>query len=177
MRWSNSASMAHDAASHFAAHNAMPISWQSFSTRAGYARNAIAPAFGLTFSQAIWNAGFVVQDPEVFLLVTLAKDDMNAEHRYDDQFVSDKEFAWQSQRRTTRASKHGQILINHNALGKRVHLFVRPTKKTGSKPTHFVYCGEVDFVSWEGDAPISIRWKLREAVPASLHGALGVPGS
>jgi superfamily II DNA or RNA helicase/diadenosine tetraphosphate (Ap4A) HIT family hydrolase/HKD family nuclease len=140
-----------------------------------YSRNAIAPAFGLTFSQAIWNAGFVVQDPEVFLLVTLAKDDMNAEHRYVDHFVSDHEFAWQSQNRTTRASKHGQLLSNHHTQGKRIHLFVRSTKKTGSKPTPFVYCGEVDFVSWEGDAPISIRWKLREAVPAMLRGVLGVP--
>ena len=126
-----------------------------------YPRDAIAPAFGFVFSQAIWNAGFVVQDPEVFLLVTLAKHDMNTEHRYVDQFVSDSEFAWQSQNRTTKASKHGQLLRNHLATGKRVHLFVRPTKKTGSKPTSFIYCGEVDFVSWEGDAPISIRWRLR----------------
>lgn len=140
-----------------------------------YARDAIATAFGLTFSQAIWNAGFVVQDPEVFLLVTLAKDDMNTDHRYVDHFVSDREFAWQSQNRTTRASKHGQILSNHASQGKRVHLFVRPTKKTGSKPTPFVYCGEVDFVSWEGDAPISIKWRLREAVPPSRYGALSVP--
>ena len=42
-----------------------------------YLREAIAPPFGLTFSQAIWNAGFVVQDPEIFLLVTLAKEDMS----------------------------------------------------------------------------------------------------
>jgi hypothetical protein len=140
-----------------------------------YLRESIAPAFGLNFSQAIWNAGFVVQDPEVFLLVTLAKDDMNSEHRYVDHFVSDREFAWQSQNRTTRASKHGQILGNHKAQGKRVHLFVRPTKKTGSKPTPFTYCGEVDFVSWEGDAPISIKWRLREAVPTALYSVLGVP--
>jgi superfamily II DNA or RNA helicase/diadenosine tetraphosphate (Ap4A) HIT family hydrolase len=140
-----------------------------------YSRETIAPAFGLIFSQAIWNAGFVVQDPEVFLLVTLAKEDMNTEHRYVDHFVSDHEFAWQSQNRTTRASKHGQILSNHRAQGKRVHLFVRPTKKTGPKPTPFFYCGEVDFVSWEGDAPISIKWRLREAVPPPLHGVLSVP--
>jgi superfamily II DNA or RNA helicase/diadenosine tetraphosphate (Ap4A) HIT family hydrolase len=140
-----------------------------------YLRETIAPAFGLTFSQAIWNAGFVVQDSEVFLLVTLAKEDMNTDHRYVDRFVSDREFAWQSQNRTTRASKHGQILSNHRAQGKRVHLFVRPTKKTGSKPTPFLYCGEVDFVSWEGDAPISIKWQLREPVPPPLHGVLSVP--
>ena len=140
-----------------------------------YSREAIAPAFGLTFSQAIWNAGFVVQAPEIFLLVTLAKEDMNADHRYADHFLSDYEFAWQSQNRTKQDSKHGQLLRNHQALGHRVHLFVRPTKKTGSKPTPFIYCGEVDFVSWEGDAPISIKWRLREAVPPPLHGVLGVP--
>ena len=140
-----------------------------------YARDAIPPAFGLTFNQAIWNAGFIVQDPEIFLLVTLAKDDMNAEHRYVDNFLSDREFAWQSQNQTTQSSKRGQLLRNHQALKHRVHLFVRPTKKTGSKPTPFVYCGEVDFVSWEGDAPISVNWQLRNAVPPTLHGVLGVP--
>jgi hypothetical protein len=140
-----------------------------------YPREAIAPAFGLTFSQAIWNAGFVVQDPEIFLLVTLAKEDMNEGHRYVDHFVSDREFAWQSQRRTKQDSKHGQLLRNHSAQGQRVHLFVRPTKKTGSKPTSFVYCGEVDFISWEGEAPISIRWQLRMAVPANLQSVLSVP--
>lgn len=140
-----------------------------------YLREAIAPAFGLTFSQAIWNVGFIVQDPEIFLLITLAKEDMMEGHRYVDHFVSDHEFAWQSQKRTKQDSKHGQLLRNHRVLGKRVHLFVRPTKKTGSKPTPFFYCGEVDFDSWEGDAPISVRWQLRAAVPATLHGSLGVP--
>jgi Domain of unknown function (DUF3427) len=100
---------------------------------------------------------------------------MNADHRYVDHFVSDREFAWQSQNRTKQDSKNGQLLRNHRALGHRVHLFVRPTKKTGSRPTPFVYCGEVDFVSWEGDAPISIKWRLREAVPPTLRGVLGIP--
>ncbi|MCK1417627.1 DUF3427 domain-containing protein [Bradyrhizobium sp. CW4] len=140
-----------------------------------YLREVIPPAFNLTFSQAIWNAGFVAQDPDIFLLVTLSKDDMNQDHRYVDHFVSDREFAWQSQRRTTQASKHGQLLRNHQSRGHRVHLFVRPTKKTGSKPTPFVYCGQVDFLSWEGEAPISIRWQLREPVPPTLHTTLSVP--
>jgi superfamily II DNA or RNA helicase/diadenosine tetraphosphate (Ap4A) HIT family hydrolase len=96
-----------------------------------YLREAIAPAFGFTFSQAIWNVGFIVQDPEIFLLVTLAKEDMDSGHRYVDHFVSDHEFAWRSQKRTKQNSKHGQLLRDHQAQGKRVHLFVRPTKKNG----------------------------------------------
>ena len=55
------------------------------------------------------------------------------------------------------------------------NLFVRPTKKTGPKPTPFTYCGEVDFITWEGEAPISIRWQLRKPVPANLQGLLSVP--
>src|SRR6186997_2233499 len=42
-----------------------------------YLREKIPPEFGLAFNQATWNVGFVVSQPHVFLLVTLAKDDMN----------------------------------------------------------------------------------------------------
>ena len=140
-----------------------------------YSREAIPPAYGLQFNQAIWNVGFVVSPPYIFLLVTLAKEDMNPEHQYSDHFLSDREFNWQSQNRTTQTSKHGRMLHDHREMGIHIHLFVRPTKKTGPRPTPFTYCGEVDFVSWEGDAPISIKWRLREAVPPSLHSALGVP--
>ena len=86
-------------------------------------REAIAPAFGLAFSQAIWNAGFVVQDPEIFLLVTLAKEDMSAEHRYVDHFVSDREFAWQSQNRPSKHSKERSASPQSTVLGHRVHFF------------------------------------------------------
>jgi superfamily II DNA or RNA helicase len=140
-----------------------------------YLREEIPPAFGLRFSQAIWNVGFVVRGSDLFLLVTLAKDGMTSEHRYADQFVSDQEFTWQSQNRTSQDSKHGQLMRDHRHKGVRVHLFVRATKKTGSKPTAFTYCGEVDFVSWEGDRPITVRWHLRQRVPASLHSTLSIP--
>ena len=112
-----------------------------------YSREAIPPALGLMFNPGVWNVGFVVSPPHVFLLVTLTKDDMNPEHQYSDHFLSELEFNWQSQNRTTQKSKHGQMLHNHRTMGIHVHLFVRPTKKTGQKPTPFIYCGEVDFVS------------------------------
>ncbi|WP_404292128.1 DUF3427 domain-containing protein [Microvirga sp. RSM25] len=137
-----------------------------------YSREAIPPAFGLTFDQATWNAGFVPKPPHVFLLVTLEKDGMMDEHQYADRFVSEVEFSWQSQNRTTQASKHGQMIQNHKATGLHVHLLVRRTKKTGSKPTPFTYCGEVDFVSSTGNQPITVVWRLREAIPPSLLNAL-----
>lgn len=141
-----------------------------------YPREKIPLAFGLMFSQATWNVGFVVSQYHIFLLVTLTKGDMNPQHHYSDQFLSDREFSWQSQNRTSQKSKHGQMIHNHRAMGIHVHLFVRPTKRTGQLPTPFIYCGEVDFVSWEGNTPITVRWRLREPVPQSLWPFLKVPG-
>lgn len=140
-----------------------------------YSREAIGPAFGLTFDQATWNAGFVPKPPHLFLLVTLAKDGMADEHQYSDHFISDREFSWQSQNSTTKVSKRGNMIRDHRAEGIHVHLLVRPTKKTGALPTPFIYCGEVDFDEWEGDAPITVRWRLRESVPATLRAALRIP--
>jgi superfamily II DNA or RNA helicase/HKD family nuclease len=137
-----------------------------------YSREAIPAAFDLTFDQATWNAGFVPKPPHLFLLVTLEKDGMMNEHRYTDHFITDVEFSWQSQNRTTQTSKHGQMIRNHKEMGLHVHLLVRRTKKTGSKPTPFTYCGEVDFQSWNGDQPITVTWRLREPMPLTLKNLL-----
>jgi superfamily II DNA or RNA helicase/HKD family nuclease/diadenosine tetraphosphate (Ap4A) HIT family hydrolase len=133
-----------------------------------YSREAIPAAFGLTFDQATWNAGFVPKPPHLFILVTLEKDGMMNEHRYTDHFLTDVEFSWQSQNRTTQMSKHGQMIRNHKKMGLYVHLLVRRTKKTGAKPTPFTYCGEVDFQSWVGDQPITVTWRLRETMPSAV---------
>jgi superfamily II DNA or RNA helicase len=137
-----------------------------------YTRDVIPPAFGFEFSKAVWETGFVAKEPHIFLLVTLDKSGMTNNHRYSDHFNSPTEFYWQSQNRTTQASRHGQMISNHRALGLHVHLLVRKTKKIGSKPAPFIYCGEVDFVSWEGQAPISVTWQLREALPSALYDGL-----
>ncbi|MGH0280443.1 DUF3427 domain-containing protein [Sinorhizobium meliloti] len=138
-----------------------------------YSRETIPAAYGLRFDQATWNAGFVPKPPHLFLLVTLEKDGMLDEHRYTDHFISDTEFSWQSQNRTRQASKHGEMIRNHKAMGLRVHLLVRKTKKTGPKPTPFTYCGEVDFHSWTGDSPITVTWRLREPLPPTLLNQFG----
>ena len=46
-----------------------------------------------------------------------------------------------------------------------MHLLVRKLSKIGGKAAPFVYCGPVQFVSWDGDKPITVRWRL--SVPLS----------
>ena len=142
-----------------------------------YSRAEIPPLFGLTFSIAIWNAGFVSIGQQVFLLVTLEKGDLLEGHQYIDKFLSPDRFQWQSQNRTTQWSKHGQILQQHRTRGIQVHLFVRRTKKTNAKPTPFHYCGAVTFESWHGDQPITIDWRLSTPLPDRFKGLFLIPGN
>ncbi|MCA9087252.1 MAG: DUF3427 domain-containing protein [Planctomycetaceae bacterium] len=140
-----------------------------------YMREDIAPLFGLTFNTGSWNQGFVVADDHVFLLVTLEKGSLNKDHRYEDHFLSAEFFQWQSQNRTTQNSKPGHLIRNHQKEGKDIHLFVRRHKLLDGKAAPFVNCGLVTFESWEGERPISVKWRLREPVPETLWNALKVP--
>ncbi|ESQ75492.1 DUF3427 domain-containing protein [Asticcacaulis sp. AC402] len=144
-----------------------PEVWQE------YMREDIPKLYGGQFSTGSWNQGFVVQGNDVFILVTLDKSGLQDNHRYEDGFVDDRHLRWQSQNRTTQVSKHGGI-ISQRDKGYLIHLFVRPTKKRGSTATPFMYSGDVDFVEWEGNNPISVTWKLRNPVPPHMRRVLGL---
>ena len=105
----------------------------------------------------------------VFLLVTLDKSGKGSDFQYKDHFLSPTVFQWESQNRTRRDDAHGRLISSHKAQGIPVHLFVRKTGKiAGGGSAPFVYCGDVEFVDWEGEKPITVRWQLPEAVPEKL---------
>jgi hypothetical protein len=140
-----------------------------------YLREDIPPLFGLAFSEAVWNSGFVKRERHLFLLVTLEKGDLADSFRYKDRFLGPDVFQWESQNRTRQDSSVGQVLRHHKEEGCSVHLFVRRTKKIKGSAAPFVYGGAVEFVDWEGNAPITVRWRLPEPVPPALREALAVP--
>lgn len=141
-----------------------------------FKRDAIPNLFGLQYSQMAWGQGFVPQGKNVFLFVTLDKTEHEEEFQYRDHFLSSTEFEWQSQNRTTQKSNHGQLIKDHGERGVTIHLFVRAKAKSREgKGETFLYCGPVDFESWTGDKPITVRWRLRTEVPVPLREELGVP--
>ncbi len=143
-----------------------------------YSREEIPPLFGLSFSRAIWNAGFVLQSGHMFLLVTLNKGGKQESFQYQDHFFGPELFQWQSQNRTAQGHRTGQDIKFHEERGIAVHLFVRQASKTShGRSAPFVYCGDVFFESWEGEQPITVHWRLREGVPTRLWSALGVEAS
>jgi superfamily II DNA or RNA helicase/HKD family nuclease/diadenosine tetraphosphate (Ap4A) HIT family hydrolase len=140
-----------------------------------YNREEIPALFGLKFNSAIWNAGFVSEAQNIFLLITLEKADFSKEHGYKDRFLTPDEFEMESQNRTTQKSKHGQMLRYHKEKSLAVHLFVRRSKRVNGGSAPFIYCGPVDFKDWRGERPITVQWHLQEPVPQRLHNFLKIP--
>jgi len=147
-----------------------PRLWQS------YGRALVPELFGFAFKGREEQLGVVVRPGLTLLFVTLDKYAMEASHRYEDAFLSAEEFRWQSQNRTKRESEAGFLLRDHVARGQRIHLFVRRDRKVRGMTQPFIYAGELEFVRWEGDSPITVWWKLLSPVPSELHLLLRVPG-
>ncbi|OGL19732.1 MAG: hypothetical protein A3K12_05815 [Candidatus Rokubacteria bacterium RIFCSPLOWO2_12_FULL_71_19] len=140
-----------------------------------YPREAIPPLFGLSFSAPVWNQGFIFKNNRVILLVTLDKSTQAKEHRYEDRFETLDRFQWQSQNKQHRAGATEQKVARHVELGIPVHLFVRKMPKIDGRAAPFLYCGECEFVGWDGDRPITVHWKLKSPVPDRWRSVLGVP--
>jgi len=138
-----------------------------------YSREQIPPLFGEEFSTSRWNQGFVVLPKDIVLLVTLDKSDLSKEHAYRDYFEKPDVFHWQSQNRTTQASRHGQLIRSHSEKGVRIHLFVREQKRQEGQIGGFIYCGELMFRDWQGEKPISVAWKLRNPLSNAVWLKLG----
>ena len=138
-----------------------------------YMREDIPPLFGLKFTRGSWHQGFLVQGNDVFLLVTLDKDNMPTQAQYGDRFLDASRLLWHSQNRTKRDSTHGRIISQPSH---RVQLFVRASKKRPSGTgAPFVYCGQVEFEAWTGDQPIEVVWRLPQPLPEHLHRIFFVP--
>ena len=133
-----------------------------------YKRAEVPKLFGFEFRGMESQSG-IVERPGLFIFfVTLDKGDMQEAHRYEDKFLSPTEFQWQSQNRNRRDSEFGRKIAGHREMGIQVHLFVRAKAKAGGVAQPFVYCGELNFLRWEGDKPITVWWELGRQVPTEL---------
>ena len=139
---------------------------------ARYSREQILVGFGaMTFEhQPPSREGvYVIQDQNVELLfVTLDKNEkqFSPTTMYHDYAINEQLFHWQSQNSARPDRGEGQDYIQHQAINKRLFLFVREQAKDEyGRTMGFVNYGEVNYVSHTGSQPMSITWKLRTPMP------------
>lgn len=85
--------------------------------------------------------------------------------RYRDYAISRDLIHWESQSTTTEAGETGQRYINHEARRTRILLFAR--LNVGDRA--FWCLGPANYVSHQGERPISFTWRLEHPLPADLY--------
>ena len=136
-----------------------------------FMREEIPGLFDLEFNTGLWNVGHVCpkERSEQFLLVTLNKQGKSVDHQYHDYFKAADLLHWQSQNSTSSGSSKGKAIINHQADGNDVHLFVRKYRKSvGGKGAPFYYCGKINYESHKGEKPMSVEWRLENSLNEAL---------
>jgi hypothetical protein len=133
-----------------------------------YRRQDVATLLGVKYGGQTWQTGVVPVGDRMLLFVTLNKAEMGQQYEYQDKFLSRDVFHWQSQNKTSQQGTVGQRIRNHRAQGVEIHLFVRKNAKENGQTMPFVYCGQLEFIDWEGERPITVRWKLEQELTDSL---------
>ena len=87
---------------------------------------------------------------------------------YNDYSMNEYLFHWQSQSQDREKSPKIQRYIHHKEEKTCVSLFVREFKNNGAYTSPYIFLGNADYVSHEGERPVSFNWKLHEPLPAGL---------
>lgn len=125
--------------------------------------------------QGAASGAFSIEEKNVELFfVTLNKSekDFSPTTQYNDYFISESRFHWQSQN-TMSHTNNGARYVNQTSNGRRFILFVREDKKDGFGNTSPYYCmGLVDYISSHGNFPMNIEWQLEKPAMARFINAV-----
>lgn len=145
---------------------------------ASYGLRDITAAFGKASLATTGPAGtgviFVESQKTYLHLITFKKEDRDfaPTTRYKDYPVTLNTLHWETQSSTTQISATGQNHINAKERGYTILFFARLEKRIDGQNAPYVYLGPADsLVSYEGDRPIKMVWRLKYNMPAELFEA------
>jgi superfamily II DNA or RNA helicase/HKD family nuclease len=132
---------------------------------ATYTRNEIAEAFGMKGAGWITGVRYDEATNTDLLLVTLNKSE---EHytpttMYRDYVISRERFHWESQSGASQHTGAGKRYVDRSS---RILLFMR-----FERTDPYLFIGQGDLVSAEGNRPVAITWALRTPLPEDVFQA------
>ena len=139
-----------------------------------YNTNQIMAAFGLftetespEFREGV--KYFADKKTDIFLInLNKSEKDFSPSTMYEDYAINANLFHWQSQSQDKQSSSKIQRYIHHKDTGNTISLFVREYKKNGNYTASYTFLGNVDYVSHEGERPVSFVWRLHTPMPSEL---------
>ncbi|SFB07039.1 MULTISPECIES: DEAD/DEAH box helicase [unclassified Bacillus (in: firmicutes)] len=118
---------------------------------------------------AFRGSGLLANGNDYFLFIDLHKEeDIDERLNYQDKFLDERYFQWQSPNSTSQGSERGQNIIHNDRRGINLHLFVRKYREIDGKTEPYIYIGKGDTVHYEGEKPITVKIKLDNEIPANL---------
>ena len=115
-------------------------------------------------------SGLITNGKEYFLFVDLHKEeDIKESINYQDQFIDENYFQWQTPNSTSQASERGKNIIANQEHGIHLHLFVRKYKELDGKVQPYIYIGKGNTIKFKGEKPITVLLELEKVVPTHLY--------
>lgn len=140
---------------------------------ARYDRPEIIRHFGVHYDPARHNTGMLWFGDDGVIITKLDTSSAKTEHQYTNRLVDQGTFSWTSQNRMGIDNEPGRKVVEHEARGLRLHLFVQPRSHEPA-----CYLGAVRATSAEGSGPMRVLLTPRRHIPVEvLQELVGGEGS
>lgn len=133
---------------------------------ATYTRNQILAAVGY-FDQTLMPAfreGVLHLEAEktdlFFVTLNKSEKDYSEATMYEDYYISEELFHWQSQNNVKRDSAVAERYRKHQQNDHDILMFVRENRKLGSITSPYKFIGKIDYQDDHGTQPVSFVWKI-----------------
>lgn len=122
-------------------------------------------SFASIRGSGVWKNG-----KHYYLFVDLHKgENIKESIKYKDKLNDNSNMQWQTQGKTPQTSNVGMDLIFNKSRNVHLHMFIRKAKKIGNQILDFIYIGEVNTLSYEGNSPITIQLKIENPLPQHIY--------
>jgi superfamily II DNA or RNA helicase/HKD family nuclease len=135
-----------------------------------YTRPEVMHHFGEQYDPTVHNRGVISARRHPTHHILLARADnraAKAEHQYENRVLDRQSVLWTSQNQMRPDNTAGAIIAKQREHGVRLHLFFAPASHTPYR-----YLGEVNVSSFEGAAPMRVKFSLAEVMPEAVFDEL-----
>ncbi len=120
-----------------------------------YTRPEIIRHFGKQYDPATHNTGIIWFGDDAVIIVKLDTSTAKAEHQYSNRLTSPTTLIWTSQNQMTPTNPSGEKVLDHQARGRRLHIFLKADSHDLA-----IYLGLATVRTHTGSGPMSVTLDL-----------------
>ncbi|XGB38945.1 MAG: DUF3427 domain-containing protein [Cyanobacteria bacterium LVE1205-1] len=131
-----------------------------------YRRNEIINYFTTQYDPSKHNFGVIkLLNKHIVMLAKIDTSDAQDKFQYENKFLDNQHFSWQSQNKQRQDNEAGREILEHRERGNILHLFVQPGSHKSA-----CYLGIVNVKpeGVSGNAPMTVIFTLSQSIPQQI---------